>query len=76
MPDHGHVFGRVAPTDAPAQMVRVFTGRTPRVLRAEFPYLRRFARVLWSSSCVAASVGYVSGSTVRRDVEHNWDAVA
>jgi putative transposase len=46
------------------------------VLRAEFPYLRRFARVLWSPSYFAASVGYVSESTVRRDIEHQWDAVA
>ena len=42
----------------------------------EFPYLRRFAKVLWSPSYFAASVGYVSESTVRRDIEHQWDAVA
>jgi putative transposase len=45
------------------------------VLRAEFPYLRRFARVLWSPSYFVASVGYVSESTVRRYIEHQWDAV-
>ena len=42
MPDHGHLFVRVGPTDAPAQVVRVckFKGRTARVLRCEFPHLR------------------------------------
>ena len=75
MPDHVHLFVRVGPTDAPAPVVRAFKGRTARVLRAEFAHLRRFAKVLWSP-CFAASVGYVSESTVRRYIEHQWDAVA
>ena len=56
--------------------MRAFKGRTARVLRQEFPYLRRFANVLWSPSYFAASVVYVSESTVRRYIEHQWDAVA
>lgn len=76
MPDHVHLFVRVGPADAPAAVVRAFKGRTTRVLRAEFPYLRRFAKVLWSPSYFAASVGYGSESTVRRYIEHQWDAVA
>ena len=76
MSDHVHLFVRVGPTDAPAWVVRAFKGRTARVLRAEFPYLGRFAKVLWSPSYFAGSVGYVSESTVRRYIEHQWDAVA
>jgi putative transposase len=76
MPDHVHLFVRVGPIDAPASVVRAFKGRTARVLRAEFPYLRNRAKVLWSPSYFAASVGYVSESTVRRYIEHQWDAVA
>jgi putative transposase len=76
MPDHVHVFVRVGPTDAPAAVVRAFKGRTARALRAEYPHLRRFAKVLWSPSYFAALVGYVSESTVRRYIEHQWDAVA
>lgn len=73
MPDHVYVFVRVRPVDAPAEVARRFKGRTSRVLRAEFPWLAR-RRVLWSKSYVAASVGYVSEATVRRDIEHQWDA--
>ena len=62
--------------DAPAQVVWAFKGRTARVLRSEFLYLRRFATVLWSPSYFVASVGYVSESTVRRYIEYQWDAVA
>ena len=75
MPDHVHLFVRVGPADAPASVVRAFTGRTARVVRQEFRYLRNHAKVLWSPSCFAASVGYVSETTVRRYIEHQWDAV-
>ncbi|HXZ74358.1 MAG TPA: IS200/IS605 family transposase [Streptosporangiaceae bacterium] len=75
MPDHVHLFVRVGPADAPASVVRAFKGRTARVLRQEFPFLRNVAKVLWSPSYFAASVGYVSETTVRRYIEHQWDAV-
>ena len=76
MPDHVHLFGRVGPADAPSAVVRAFKGCTSRVLRQEFPYLCRFAKVLWPPSYFGASVGYVLESTVRRYIEHQWDAVA
>jgi putative transposase len=76
MPGHVHLFVRVGSTDAPAAVVRAVKGRTARVLRAEFPYLRRCAKVLWSASYLTASVGSVSESTVRGYLAHRWDAVA
>jgi putative transposase len=75
MPDHVHLFVRVGPADAPASVVGAFKGRTARVLRAEFPHLQTFAKVSWSPAYFAASVGYVSQTTVRRYIEHQWDAV-
>jgi putative transposase len=68
--------GRVGPTDAPARVVWAFKGGTAGVLRREFVCLRRLVKVLWSPSYFAASVGYVSGSMVRRFIEQRWDAVA
>jgi putative transposase len=76
MPDHVHLFVGVGPTDAPAQVVRAFKGRTARVLRAEFPDLCRFATVLWLPSYFAASVGSVWESTVGHYIEHQWEKVA
>jgi len=75
MPDHVHIFVRVRPTDSPAEVARKVKGRTSRVLRAELAWLGR-RRVLWSKSYFAASVGYVSEATVRRYIEHQWEAVA
>jgi hypothetical protein len=54
-----------------ADHVHLFVRVGPRVLRAEYR-----AKVLWSPSYFAASVGYVSDSTVRQDIEHQWDGVA
>jgi putative transposase len=76
MPDHVHLFVWVGPTDAPAAVVRAFKGRTAGVLRAECRCLHWLATVWRSSSYFAASVGYVSESTVRRCIEHQWEAVA
>ncbi len=75
MPDDVHIFVRVGPADSAAEVARLFKRRTSRVLRAEFACLAR-QRVLWSKSYFAASVGYVSESTVRRYIEHQWDHVA
>ncbi len=75
MPDHVHIFVRVGPTGSAGAVARLFNGRTSRVLRAEFAWLARL-RGLWSTSHFAASVGYVSESTVRRYIEQQWDHVA
>lgn len=76
MLNHVHLFVRVGPADAPAAVARALKGRIARVVHAEFLYLRRFAREFWSPSYFAGSVSYVSKSTVRRYIEHQWDAVA
>jgi putative transposase len=75
MPDHGHLVVGVGPTDAAAHVVRAFKGGTAGVLGQEFPHLRKSAKVVWSPSYLAASVGYVSESTLRRYLERQWDAV-
>jgi putative transposase len=74
MADHEHLFVGVRPTDAPAEVVGRFEGRTARVLRQEFPWPAE-TKVLWSKSYFSGSVGYVSEVTVRRCDGHQWDAV-
>ena len=75
MPDHVHIFVRVGSTDSPGEVARALKGRTARVLRQEFWWLRK-GPALWSKSYFAASVGYVSEATVRRYIEHQWDEAA
>lgn len=75
MPDHVHLFIRVGATDSPASVARALKGRTARLLRQEFWWLRK-GPVLWSKSYFAASVGYVSEETVRKYIEHRWREAA
>jgi putative transposase len=64
IPDRGHVFVGVGPTDAAGSVVQAFKGRASRVLGAEFPDLRRLTKVLWSPWSPWCDIG------------HRWDAVA
>lgn len=65
MPDHVHLFVETDPTLAPAHIAAQFKGYTSRVLREEFPHLRRMPS-LWSRSYYIGSVGRVSEATVRK----------
>lgn len=75
MPDHVHVLVRIRPVEWPAEVARNLKGCPSRVLRAEFGWLARW-RVWWSKSYFVASVGYMSDATVRRYIQHQWDALA
>jgi putative transposase len=74
--DHVYFSVRVGPLDVSAQVVRAFKGRTTRVLQ----HLRVPAQVRkllpWPPWYLAASVGEVSESTVRHDIEQPRDKVA
>jgi putative transposase len=69
MPDHVHLLVEADPTLCVAEIVNRFKGRSSRVLRAEFPSLRRRLPTLWSRSYYAGSVGHLSEQTVRRYLE-------
>lgn len=65
MPDHVHMFVESDPTRAPAELANRFKGGTSRILRSEFPHLRRVLPSLWSRSYYIGTVGHVSDATVR-----------
>jgi putative transposase len=69
MPDHVHIFVRTTPNDSPARVAHQFKGFTSRILRAEFPHLRRRLPTLWSKSYFVSSVGRVSEATIRRYID-------
>lgn len=69
MPDRVHLLVEADPTLCVAEIVNRIKGRSSRVLRQEFPWLRRRLPTLWSRSYYAGSVGHVSEPTVRRYLE-------
>lgn len=57
MPDHVHMLVQVDPTYGIAKFVRQCKGRSSRLLRQEFPSLKRRIPTLWTRSSFIATAG-------------------
>jgi putative transposase len=76
-----HLFVSAPPKFAPAQIVRLFKGRTSRKLKKEFadakhPYcLRRQYwgehATLWAEGYYVGTAGHVSAETIKRYIEES-----
>ena len=73
MPDHVHLFVRADPTASPSYVANQLKGFTSKVLREEFPALRRRLPTLWSRSYFVSSVGNVSAATIQKYIETQWE---
>jgi putative transposase len=57
MPDHVHLLVGIDPQYGIHRLVKQIKGRSSRLLRDEFPRLRRRLPTLWTNSCFVATVG-------------------
>ena len=57
MPDHVHLLVGVDPQFGIHKLTKLIKGRTSRLLRQEFPSLRRRLPTLWTNSYFVATVG-------------------
>jgi putative transposase len=64
-PDHLHLFVTAPPDVAPAHIAFRLKGYTARVLRQEFPHLRRMPS-MWTTSSFVSTAGNVSAQTIER----------
>ena len=62
-PDHVHLLVEYDPTHSIAQVVKAFKGRVAKVLREEFPELKRLP-TLWTHSYMFDTTGKISTATV------------
>ena len=69
MPDHVHLFVEGGPTICVAEIVNGLKGFTSHELREQFPFLKSRLPTLWSRNYYAGSVGSVSETVVRKDIE-------
>jgi len=74
MPDHVHLFVSADTKSRPEIVVKRFKGRSSRYLRREFPELLKMP-TLWTRSYFISTAGNVSGSTIKRYIEKQWDKV-
>jgi putative transposase len=82
MPDHVHLFITAPPlsprrlfitapsNDAPQHYFNQFKGYTSRVLRQEFPELKRKLPSLWSRSYYIGAAGAVTEDVIHRYIEN------
>jgi putative transposase len=68
MPDHVHFFINAPTSESPAEIARWFKGRASKLLRDEFPQLKKLPS-LWSPSYFVATTGQVSTDIVRKYIE-------
>lgn len=67
-PDHLHLFVGVDPKIAPAQIAYRLKGYTSRILRQEFPHLRKMPS-MWTTSYFVSSAGNVSAATIEKYIQ-------
>ena len=69
MPDHVHLLAEVDPSFGVSRLVRLVKGRSSRILRQDFPHLRRLP-TLWTNSWFCSTVGGAPLAVVKRYVEN------
>lgn len=67
--DHTHMFLNCLPTLSPADIMQKIKGVTSRVLRDEFPQLKKMPS-LWTRSYFVSTEGNVCSETIKRYVEN------
>ena len=69
MSDHVHLLVEVDPQFGVHKLVKAIKGRSSRVLREEFPWLKSRLPSLWTNSSLVATVGGAPLSVITRYVE-------
>lgn len=70
MPDHVHLLIDCNPRFGIMDVVTKLKGKTSRILREEFPELKRKIPSLWTRSAFISSVGSVSLEVVKQYIEN------
>jgi putative transposase len=70
MPDHVHLLVSCDPRYGIHRLVKQIKGRSSRLPRDEFPYLKSRMPTLWTNSYFVATVGGATLEVVKRYVEN------
>lgn len=68
--DHVHILAEVDPQFGVNQFVRRLKGKTSRILRDEFPHLRKRLPTLWTNSYFVATVGGAPLEVIKLYIEN------
>ena len=70
MSDHVHILIDCNPRFSVEHVVKLLKGKSSRILRDEFPELKRKLPTLWTRAAFISSVGAVSLSVVQQYIEN------
>jgi putative transposase len=69
MPDHVHLFVSCRPIHSPHNIVQKLKGLSSRILREEFPHLKKRIPTLWTRSYFCETVGHISEERIKKYIE-------
>ena len=70
MPDHVHLLVEVDPQFGVHRLIKLMKGRSSRLLRSEFPWLKKRLPTLWSNSYFVSTVGGAPLAIVKQYIEN------
>lgn len=70
MPDHIHIFLKGTPTIPIHLIVKNLKGKSSRILRTEFPHLRKRLPCLWTRSYYCETIGCINEETIKKYIEN------
>ena len=74
MPDHVHLLCEVDPQFGIHRLVRYIKGRSSRLLRQEFSWLRSRLPTLWTNSYFVSSIGGAPLTVIKQYIENQRSA--
>jgi len=70
MPDHIHIFLKGTPTIPIHLIVKNLKGKSSRILRDEFPHLKRKLPCLWTRSYYCETIRCINEETIKNYIEN------
>lgn len=70
MPDHVHLLLEVDPQYGIHKVIKQIKGRSSKILRDEFPWLKSRLPSLWTNSYFVSTVGGVPLSVIKQYIEN------
>lgn len=74
MPDHVHLLVEVDPQFGIHRLVKLIKGRSSRLLRAEFKWIKSRLPSLWTNSYFVSTIGGAPLEVVKQYIEQQKDA--
>lgn len=70
MPDHIHIFLKGSPIIPIHLIVKNLKGKSSRILRSEFPHLKKRLPCLWTRSYYCETIGCINEETIEKYIEN------